>query len=80
MAKEILILTGRQNGANFPQLASLNGLDPSPVSRRYEAAKRKAHTDAKLDFSKDFATKKYGENIAQLQVCPRLVSNFTKAV
>ncbi len=42
MAKEVLILTGRQTGASFPQLANLTGLDPSTVSRRYEAAKRKA--------------------------------------
>ncbi len=34
MAKEVLILTGRQIGASFPQLANLTGLDPSTVSRR----------------------------------------------
>ncbi len=70
MAKEVLILTGRQTGASFPQLANLTGLDASTVSRRYEAAKRKARTDAKLAYAKDLVTKKYGENIALLHVRP----------
>ena len=63
MAKEVLILTGRQTGASFPQLANLTGLDPSTVSRRYEAANRKARTDAKLAYAKDLVAKKYREKI-----------------
>ncbi len=63
MAKEVLILTGRQIGASFPQLANLTGLDPSTVSRRYEAAKRKTGTDTKLAYAKDLVAKKYRENI-----------------
>ncbi len=59
MAKEVLILTGRQTGASFPQLANLTGLDPSTVSRRYEAAKRKARSDTKLDSAKGLTTNKY---------------------
>ncbi len=66
MAKEVLILTGRQIGASFPKLANLTGLAPSTVSRRYEAAKRNVATDTSLAYAKDLATKKYRQNIAIL--------------
>jgi hypothetical protein len=52
MAKELLILTGRDAGASFPELSRLTGLDTSTVSRRYEAAERKVKSDTKLAMQK----------------------------
>ena len=45
MAKEFLILPGRDAGPSFPELSRLTGLDASTVSRRCEAATRKLRTD-----------------------------------
>lgn len=41
-AKEVLIVAGRRLGARVNTLADLTGLDPSTVSRRYDAASRRA--------------------------------------
>ena len=47
-AKELLILTGRQAGANGKRLSELTGLDPSTVSRRYDAAMLRLSHDKQL--------------------------------
>lgn len=51
-AKETLIVAGRTLGAGLHTLAKLTGLDPSTVSRRYDAARRRAtNTDASQDLA-----------------------------
>jgi REP element-mobilizing transposase RayT len=68
MAKELITITGRDAGASFPELSKLTGLDASTVSRRYEAARKRVRTDAKLASAKELVAKRYRENIAILHV------------
>jgi hypothetical protein len=68
MAKEVIILTGRDAGASFLQLSQLTGHDSSTASRRYEAANRKVRMDTKLSYANNLVAKKYRENIALLHV------------
>ncbi|MEQ1921926.1 MAG: transposase [Pyrinomonadaceae bacterium] len=67
MAKEVLIITGREAGASFTQLAEITGLDSSNVSRRYDAAKLGLDTDTKLAYAKTLMEQKYREKIAESQ-------------
>lgn len=68
MTKEVIILTGREAGASFPELSKLTGLDASTVSRRYESARKRVRTEAKLASAKELVAKRYQENIAILHV------------
>lgn len=45
-AKEALILVGRKAGASLKSLADLTGISSSAVSRRHDAARKKAAADA----------------------------------
>ncbi len=65
MAKEALILTGRDAGATVTELADITGLDTSSVSRRYDIAKQKAETDSKLAYAIDQVSRIYDQNIAE---------------
>ena len=67
MAKEVLIITGREAGARIAELANITGLDSSNVSRRYDAAKLSAVTDTKLAYAKTLVEHKYRERIAESQ-------------
>jgi REP element-mobilizing transposase RayT len=61
MAKEVLILIGKNAGASISELAQVTALDNSSVSRRYEAAKQRILTDRKLAFAKVLVEKLYSE-------------------
>ena len=68
MAKEVLILIGREAGATIDELATITGLDCSSVSRRCDAGKRNKRntiTDRKLLFAKELVEQRYSENIAE---------------
>ncbi len=67
MAKELLILTGREIGAAITDLSSITDLDTSNVSRRCDAAKQKVETDSKLAYAKELVAKKYRARIAESQ-------------
>ena len=67
MAKEVLILTGKEAGASLADLSSIIDLDTSTVSRRNDAARQKADTNSKLGFAKDRVAKEYRVRIARLQ-------------
>lgn len=67
MAKEVLIITGREAGASSTQLAEITGLDSSNVSRRYDAAKLSVDADTKLAYAKILVENKYREKIAESQ-------------
>ncbi len=47
-AKEVLVLTGCQVGANLKMLSEITGLSSSAVSRRYDAAKLKVRHNREL--------------------------------
>ena len=53
MAKEVLIVIGRDAGATVGQLSEFTGLDTSSVSRRYDAEEEKLGTNSKLARTKD---------------------------
>jgi hypothetical protein len=67
LAKEVIILIGRELGASVTELSGITGLDTSNVSRRYDAAKRKLEKDTKLSYAKSVVAKKYYERIAETQ-------------
>jgi len=67
LAKEVLILIGREQGAGVSELSLISGLDTSNVSRRCDAARQKLHTDRKLAFAKAQVEKIYLSNIAESQ-------------
>lgn len=49
LAKEVLILTGRQLGASFGLLSQVTGLSSGSVSRRHDAARVKVHDNPELN-------------------------------
>ena len=67
MAKEVLILAGRNAGASVTQLSEIVGLDISTVSRRYETALRKLRINSKLAYARDLVERGYSGRIAELQ-------------
>lgn len=67
MAKEVLILTGRDAGASVTELSEIVKLDTSTVSRRYEAAMKKAGNDPQIAFAREQVVKQYYERIAESQ-------------
>ena len=68
MAKEVLIIAGKDAGATVTELSCIVALDPSTVGRRYDAAKQNLETDAKLACAKELVEEKYRARIAELQV------------
>jgi hypothetical protein len=68
MAKEVLILTGKGFGADANQLSLITDIDPSNIGRRFDSAKQKIETDAKLRFAKSMVEREYGARIAISQV------------
>ena len=68
MAKEVLIVAGRDAGATVTELGVLTGLDPSSVTRRCDAARIRSRRDSKFAYATDLATKQYQANIAKSQV------------
>ena len=67
LAKEVLILIGREQGASVIELSFITGLDTSNVSRRCDAARLKLETDRKLAYAKTQVEKLYHSNIAESQ-------------
>jgi hypothetical protein len=67
LAKEVLILIGREQGAGVNELSLIAGLDTSNVSRRSDAARQKLRTDRKLAYAKTQVEKLYLANIAESQ-------------
>ena len=59
MAKEALILTGREAGASTTELSVITGIDSSSVSRRYDSARQKVQRNKKLAFAKELVAGKY---------------------
>lgn len=73
LAKEVLILIGREQGATVNQLSLIAGLDTSNISRRCDTARLKLETDRKLSYAKSQVEKTYFANIAESQTCPWVV-------
>ncbi len=67
MAKEVLILTGRDAGATITEIAEIAELDTSTVSRRYDDASQSLLTDSKLAYATELVKKQYQANIAVSQ-------------
>ena len=67
LAKETLILIGREQGATVNQLSLIAGLDTSNISRRCDAARLKLETDRKLSYAKGQVEKLYLASIAESQ-------------
>jgi hypothetical protein len=67
LAKEVLILIGREHGAAVTELSLIAGLDTSNISRRCDAARQKLQTNRKLAYAKGQAEKLYLANIAESQ-------------
>lgn len=67
MAKEVLVVIGRDAGATVVQLSEITGLDTSSVSRGYEAAKQKAERNHKLAYARSLVERQYHDNIAESQ-------------
>ena len=67
LAKEVLILIGREQGAAVSELSLVAGLDTSNISRRCDAARLKLKTDRKLAYAKAQVEKLYHANIADSQ-------------
>jgi hypothetical protein len=67
MAKEVLILTGRDAGATITELSEIAELDTSTVSRRYDDASQSLKTDTKLAYATELVKKQYQANIAETQ-------------
>ncbi|MGD9628254.1 MAG: hypothetical protein AB7V18_03320 [Pyrinomonadaceae bacterium] len=67
LAKEVLILIGREQGAGVSELSLISGLDTSNVSRRCDAARQKVLSDRKPSYAKTQAEKLYLSNIAESQ-------------
>ena len=67
LAKEVLILIGRDLGAGVSELSLISGLDTSNVSRLCDVARQKLQTDRKLAYAKTRAEKLYFSNIAESQ-------------
>ncbi|MBC7899158.1 MAG: hypothetical protein H7070_03810 [Saprospiraceae bacterium] len=65
MAKEVLILIGREVGATITELSSIRGLDTSNVSRRCDAAELKSDNDMKVAYAKTLVEKEYRARIAE---------------
>ncbi|MEP7213792.1 MAG: transposase [Acidobacteriota bacterium] len=65
MAKEVLVLVGREAGASIAELADLAGIDDSSVSRRIDAARETAAHDAKLVYAKQLVETRYRAKIAE---------------
>ena len=68
MAKEVLILCGRELGASVTQLAAIVNLDPSVVSRRCDAARLRIASDSKLKYAKEMTERIYAEKLRELHV------------
>jgi hypothetical protein len=67
MAKEVLVLVGKDAGASITQLSGITGLDTSRVSRRFDAARMSLTTDSKLAYAKQLVEKKYNEKFTESQ-------------
>lgn len=67
LAKEVLILIGREQGAGVSELSLIAGLNTSNISRRCDAARLKLQTDRKLAYAKAQVEKIYNSNIAEPQ-------------
>lgn len=48
IAKEMLVLTGRQAGASLKILSEITGISSSTISRRHDAAKFKVNNNEEL--------------------------------
>lgn len=59
LAKETLILIGREQGATVNQLSLIAGLDTSNISRRCDAARQRLDIDRKLRYAKSQVEKIY---------------------
>jgi hypothetical protein len=67
LAKEVLILIGRELGAGVAELSLIAGLDTSNISRRYDTARQKLKSDGKLAYAKDLVEQIYQAEIAESQ-------------
>lgn len=67
LAKEVLILIGREQGALVSELSLIAGLDTSNISRRCDAARQKLQTNKKLAYAKSQVETLYHANIAKSQ-------------
>jgi hypothetical protein len=67
LAKEVLIMIGREVGASITDLSNITDLDTSNVSRRYDAAKKKANADRMLAYAKELVAREYHARIAESQ-------------
>ena len=65
MAKDVLILTGREAGASTTALSVITGLDSSSVSRRYDSALQKTQRNRKLAFAKELVAGRYYETVEE---------------
>jgi len=68
MAKEVLILCGREAGAALMELSAITALDPSNVGRRFDAARQSVEANPKLAYAKELVEKEYRARIAITQV------------
>ncbi|HYJ90077.1 MAG TPA: hypothetical protein VEV84_02100 [Pyrinomonadaceae bacterium] len=67
LAKEVLILIGREHGAAVTDLSLIAGLDTSNISRRCDAARQRLQTDRKLAYAKNQTESLYLAKIAEWQ-------------
>lgn len=58
-AKEVLILSGIRLGASLVEMSDLIGINPSTVSRRYDAAKRRMTSDDHMSEAVSNVIKEY---------------------
>lgn len=63
-------MTGSDAGATVTELSEIIKLDTSTVSRRYEAAMKKAANNPAIAFSREQVVKQYYERIAESQDRP----------
>jgi hypothetical protein len=68
MAKELVILIGRDAGAKVEELAKMTGLDPSSVSRRYDVARDRFRSDRKMSYAKALVEALYKEKAEESNV------------
>ena len=66
LAKEVLIMVGRELGVSVSELSLVAGVDTSNVSRRHDAARLNLETDRKLAYAKAQVERLY-HNIAESQ-------------
>ena len=67
LAKEVMIMFGREVGASVTDLSDITDLDTSNVSRRFDAARERVETDAKLAYAKGLVEREYRARIAESQ-------------